>query len=81
MVGIDIGDHGQHRLQVQKRCVGFVGFDNDELATAQTRVGACRLQAPADHERRIHLRFREDARDQARGGGFSVGAGDGNALL
>ena len=34
VIGVDIGHHRQHRLQMQKRCVRLVGFDHDELACA-----------------------------------------------
>ena len=40
VIGIDVRDHRQHRLQVQERRVGLVGFDDDELAAAELGVGA-----------------------------------------
>jgi hypothetical protein len=32
VIGVDVGDDRQHRLQVQERGVGFVRLDDDELA-------------------------------------------------
>ena len=38
MVGVDVGDDGDHRLQMQERRIRFVGFDDDEFAAAELRV-------------------------------------------
>jgi hypothetical protein len=40
VVGVDVGDHRQHRQQVQERGVALVGLDHDVVARAQARVGA-----------------------------------------
>jgi hypothetical protein len=53
VVGVDVGDHRDHRLQVQEGRVGLVGLGDDELAGAEARVGAGAVQAPADDEGRI----------------------------
>ena len=53
VVGVDVGDHRDHRLQVQERGVGLVGLDDDEVAGAEARVGAGGVEAPADDEGRV----------------------------
>ena len=40
VVGVDVGDHRDHRLQVQERGVGLVGLDDDEFARAQARIAS-----------------------------------------
>ena len=45
VIGVDVGDHRQHRLQTQERRVGFVGLGDQELAVAQARVGVRRHAA------------------------------------
>jgi hypothetical protein len=81
VVGVDVGDDGDHRQQVQERSVGLVGFDHDEIAGAQPGVGARGVEAPADDEGRIEAAFGQHARHQTRRGGLAVRAGDGHALL
>jgi hypothetical protein len=81
VVGVDVGDDGDHRLQVEERGVGFVGFDDDEVAGAEACVRAGGVEPPADDEGWIEPALREHARDQAGGGGLAVRAGDGDALL
>ena len=81
VVCVDIGDHRHDRQQVQERGVGFIGFDHDVVATAQPGVGPCAVQTSADHKGRVQPCGREHAGHQAGGGGFTVGAGNRNALL
>ena len=35
VVGVDVGDHREHRLQIQERRVRLVGLDHDEFAAAR----------------------------------------------
>ena len=40
VVAVDIGDNRDHRIQIEKRRVGLVGFDHDVVPTAQPRIRA-----------------------------------------
>ena len=53
VVGVNIGDHREYRLQMQERCIRFVGFDHDELARTQPGVAAAAVQFSADHKGRV----------------------------
>src|SRR6185436_4704363 len=75
VVGIDVGDHRQHRLQIKKRSVGLVRLHYDELAAAELGVGTGRFKAAADNESWIHVRCGKHARDQAGGRSFAMCAG------
>jgi hypothetical protein len=46
MVGVDVGDHRDHRLQVEERRVRLVGLGHEELALAEARVGADGIERP-----------------------------------
>ena len=81
VVGVDVGDHGQRRLQVEERRVGLVGLGDQELALAEPRVRVRRQEPAADHERRIEAAFGQHRRDQARRRRLAVRAGDRDALL
>ena len=78
MVAIDIGDQRYHRLQQQKRAIGFVGLGDQVAAFAQPRIGAEGVDQPADHERRIHPGAGQQAGHQRGGGGLSVGSSHGD---
>ena len=67
-------------MQMQERCVGFIGLDHDELAAAQFGVRPGTEQSTPDHERRIHAGFGQHARHETRRGGLAVGARHGDAL-
>ncbi len=79
VIGVDVGHHRQHRHQVEEGGVRLVGLDHDELALAQRRVGASRVELAADHEGRVDSGFGQHAGDQRGGGGLAVSAGDGDA--
>ncbi|SOY49839.1 hypothetical protein CBM2585_A160381 [Cupriavidus taiwanensis] len=81
VVGIDIGDDLDDREQVQERGIRLVGLGHDEIAGAQARVGAGRVQPAADDEGRIEAAFGQHRCHQAGSGGLAVRAGDGHALL
>ena len=81
MIGVDVGDHREHRREVQERRVRLVGFGDQELALAEARVGVGGQQPAADDERRIEAAFGEHRRDEARRRGLAVRAGDRDALL
>jgi hypothetical protein len=81
VVGVDVGDHRQRRLEIQEGRVGLVGFDDDEFTGAEPGMRAVRFDATADDERRIEAAFREHARDETRRGGLAMRAGHRDALL
>jgi hypothetical protein len=81
VVGVDVGDHRQHRLQDQKRCIGFVGFGDQELALAKPRVGIRGDQPATDDEGGIESALRQDAGDETGGRRLAMGSRDGDSLL
>ena len=81
VVGVDVGDHREHRRQVEERRVGLVGLGDEEFAVAEPRVGVGGQQPAADDERRVEAAFGEHRRDEARRRGLAVRAGDRDALL
>ena len=81
VIGIDVRDHRNHRLQVQKGGVRFVRLDDDEIAAAEPRVRTGGSQAAADHESGIKPALRKHARHEAGGGRLAVRPGNGHALL
>ncbi len=80
VVGVDVGYHRHHRLQIQKRGIAFVGFRHQVAALAQTCVGAGAVQTAADDEGRIQSALGQQAGHQAGGGGLAVGAGHRDAV-
>ncbi|MCY1520553.1 hypothetical protein D9M68_553350 [compost metagenome] len=80
VVGVDVGHHRHHRLQVQEAGVALVGLGHQVAAGAELGVGAGRVQAAADDEGRVEAAGGEHRGDQAGGGGLAVGAGDGDAV-
>ncbi|MDT4847498.1 hypothetical protein FQZ97_815550 [compost metagenome] len=80
VVGVDIGDHRDHRLQVQEAGVALVGLGHQVAAGAQLGIGAGRVQAAADDEGRVQAAGGEHRGDQAGGGGLAVGTGDGDTV-
>ena len=80
MIGVDVGDHGQDRLQQEERGIALVGLRHQVLARAQARVRAGTEQAPADDEGGVESAGGEQAGHEARGGGLAVGAGHRDAV-
>ncbi len=80
VVGVDIGDHRDHRLQVQEAGIALVGLGDQVAAAAELRVGAGGVQPATDDEGRIETGGGEHRGQQAGGGGLTVGAGDGDAV-
>ncbi|MNZ82244.1 hypothetical protein D3C78_1009380 [compost metagenome] len=80
VVGVDVGDHRDHRLQVQEAGVALVGLGHQVAAGAQLGIGAGSVQAAADDEGRVQAAGGEHRGDQAGGGGLAVGTGDGDTV-
>ena len=81
VVGVDVGDDRNHGREEEEGSVGLVSLGDQEIALPQARVGAGRVQAPADDEGRIEPALGETTRHQTRGGGFAVRAGNVDAAL
>ena len=80
VVRLDIGDHGNHGLQVQERCIALVRLGDQESAGAQLGVAADTVDQAADHERGVQTRLGEDIGNQAGSRGFAMGAGHSDAV-
>lgn len=76
VIGVDVGDHGHHRLQIQERGVALVGLRDQVAPAAEARVAAGAVQAPADDKGRVAPRLGQQGRDQAGRGGLAVSPGD-----
>ena len=63
VVGIDVSDHREHRLQHEEGSVGLIGLGNQKFAFAQARIGAGGQQPTTDDEGRIEAPLGKDARD------------------
>ena len=81
VVGVNVGDHRHHGQQIEKGGVGLIGFHHDVVARAQLGIGACAVQASADHKGRVQAGLSQNAGDQAGSSRFPVCAGDRNAAL
>ena len=80
VVGVDIGDHRNHRLQVQEAGVALIGFGDQEAAGTELGIGTGSVQAATDDEGRIKPASGEHRGQQAGGGGLAMGAGHGDAV-
>ena len=80
VIAVDVRDHRDHRLQMQERCIAFVGFGDQVTARAQLCIAAGAVEQPADDERRIEIRFLEYRRDEAGGRRLAVRSRDGDAV-
>ena len=81
MIGVDVRDDGDHRLQVEERRIRFVGLDDDEIAVPEPRIAAGGVEPPTDDERRIEAAFGQHARNEAGGGRLAVRSCDRHAAL
>ncbi len=81
VLGIDIGDDGDVGRQLQEGAVGLVGLHHHPVAAAEPRIGAVGFDDAAVDDGRIEIAGVEQRRDQRRGRGLAVGAGDGDAAL
>src|ERR1017187_8517597 len=79
---IDVGDHRQDGGELQEGAVAFVGFGHQEIAAAHARVGAAHgTNTATDHYRGIQARVIENGGGHGSGGGLTVAAGHGDAVL
>jgi hypothetical protein len=80
VIGIDVGHHRDHRLQVQERGIALVGLGNQITAGTETCVCMRAEQPAADHIGRIQTRLGEHAGDQTGRRGLAVRTGHRNAV-
>ncbi len=80
VVGVDIGDHGNHGLQVQKAGVALVGLGDQVAAGAELGIGTGGIEAATDDEGRVQAFGCEHRSDQTGGGGLAMGTGHGDAM-
>ena len=50
VIGIDVGDHGHHRQEVEERGVGFVGLDHDVFTATQLGIGPGTVELATNHK-------------------------------
>ena len=81
VVGVDVGDHGDGRRELQERAVRLVGLGHQELPLAQLGVGPQGVELAADDDGRVDAAVGQDRGHHGGGGGLAVGAGDGDAVL
>ena len=80
VIGINIGHHGNHRLQMQEAGVTFIRFSNQIAAAAQLGITAGGINSATNHKGRVKIGCSKDSGQQAGGGGFAVSTGHGNAV-
>ena len=61
VVGVDIGDDREYRLQIQERCIRFVRFNDDEFAGTEPGVAPAAVEFSADHKGRVQTALGQDA--------------------
>ena len=81
MFAIDGGDHGDDGREQKEAAVAFIGFHDEIFAFAELGGGAGLIDAAADDESGIKMRSRQNGRNDGSGGGFSMRAGDGDAVF
>ena len=80
VIGVDVRDDGDHRLQMQERRIALVGLGDEILPLTETGVRIGTGQAPADDERRVEPALGEHARDEARRRRLPVRARNGDTV-
>ncbi len=81
MLGVHIGDDRDVGRQLQEGAVGFVRLDHHPVAAPEPRIGAVGVDDAAVDDGGIEVAGFQQRRDQRRGGGLAVGAGDRHAAL
>ena len=80
VIGIDVGDHRDVRLQAQEGRIAFVRFGHQPLTSAKTRVTFDALDQPANEKCRVEARDRKNTCHQTGGGGLAMSAGNRDAV-
>ena len=78
MVGLDVSDHDDVRVEVEEGAVGLVRLADEVAAVAVLAVGVVALDDAADEEGRVEAELVEHRGDHGGRSRLSVGAGDGD---
>ncbi len=76
VIGFDVGDDRDRRVEGEERAIVLVGLDDDGVAPAPPEVAAPRLHAPADDAGRRAAGAGEGLGGHDGGGGLAVRPGD-----
>lgn len=79
VIGLDVGDDGDARMQIVEAAVVFAGFGHEDLPLPAAAAPAELGDGSADDEAGVEPAFEERETDHGGGGGFAVGPGDGDA--
>ena len=80
MIGFDIGHNRDHRLQMQERRIALIRFRNQIAAMAEAGVNACCFNQSTVDKGGVKTCFRVNTGNHCRGRGFTVSAGNRNAM-
>ena len=81
VIGVDVGDDRNHRREIQKRGIGLVGLDHNEVARSKTRIGPGGIQTAANDESRVHAPLGQNRGHQTGRRRLAVRPGNGDPLL
>ena len=81
MVCLHRSDDGNLRIELEEGTVEFIGLHHHRIVLGHEQVGAVVAGNAAQEGAAALAAFREDVRRQGGSGGFSVGAGNGQAAL
>ncbi len=84
VLGLDVGDHGDHRSQTQEGAVALVRLGHQEVSAAELGAGSVLAEAEnpsADDGRGVETRPVEDVSDERGRGRLAVSARHGDAVL
>ena len=78
VLAIDIGHHGDHRRQHEKRSIALIRFDDHQLALTEPRIRMIAAHDSANHKRWIEPGGSQHCGDHRSRGGLAMrtGAGD-----
>jgi len=80
VLGIDVGDDGDRRRQLEKAPVALVGLGDEEVPLAEARVAPQRVDLAADDHRGIQPRRAQHRGDERRRRRLAVRPGDGDGV-
>ena len=77
VVRVDVEDYGDRRGHLEEMVLEFTSLAHQDIGTARAAVCLDEGKTSADDQGGVERRFQEDLRNHGGGGGFAVGAGDG----
>ncbi len=81
MVGLDVEDDGDGRVEGQEGVIVLAGFHDYRVAAADAVPRIQKRQRAADHNGRVLVRSHHDVRTHRGRGGLAVGAGDAQGVV